>query len=60
MQSRTSGEFVLLAAAPDLPDRFVRRGQDIGYVIPPATVRARVLVAQHEVQYVRMRTERVE
>ena len=60
VQSRTSGEFVLLAAAPDLPDRFVRRGQDIGYVIPPATVRARVLVAQHEVQYVRMRTERVE
>lgn len=58
--SPTSGEFVLVAAADDLPDRFVRKGQDIGYVIPPATVTARVLVAQEDVDYVRGRTERVE
>jgi len=58
--SPTSGQFVLAGAAQDLPDRFVRRGQDIGYVVPPATVRARVLVAQEDVDYVRTRTERVE
>jgi putative peptide zinc metalloprotease protein len=57
--SPTSGQFVLVAAPQDLPDRYVRKGQDIGYVLPPATVRARVLVAQEDVDYVRSRTERV-
>jgi putative peptide zinc metalloprotease protein len=57
--SPTSGQFVLATAAQDLPDRFVRKGQEIGYVVPPATVRARVLVAQEDIDYVRTRTVRV-
>jgi putative peptide zinc metalloprotease protein len=58
--SPTSGTFVLSAAAQDLPDRFLRKGQEIGYVVPIATVTARVLVSQDHVDLVRSRTERVE
>jgi putative peptide zinc metalloprotease protein len=57
--SPASGQYVLTAAPQDLPDRYVRKGQDIGYVLPPATVRARVLVAQDDIDYVRTRTKRV-
>jgi putative peptide zinc metalloprotease protein len=57
--SPTSGQFVLTGSAQDLLDRYVRKGQEIGYVVPPATVRARVLVAQEDVDYVLSRTERV-
>src|SRR4051812_372942 len=57
--SRTSGTFVL-PAAQDLPDRYVRKGQQIGYVVPAAVVTARVLVSQDQVDLVRTRTERVE
>ncbi len=56
--SPTSGTFVL-PAARDLPDRFVRKGQQIGYVVPAAVVTARVLVSQDQVDLVRTRTERV-
>jgi len=58
--SPTSGIFVLLIPVDDLPDRYVRKGQSLGYVLPPATVSARVLVSQDEVDMVRSRTERVE
>jgi putative peptide zinc metalloprotease protein len=57
--SPTSGQFVLSSSVQDFPDRYVKKGQDIGYVLPPATVRARVLVAQQDIDYVRTRTERV-
>jgi putative peptide zinc metalloprotease protein len=57
--SRTSGTFIL-PAAQDLPDRFVRKGQQIGYVVPASVVTARVLVSQDQVDLVRNRTERVE
>ena len=57
--SPTSGTFIL-PAAQDLPDRFVRKGQQIGYVVPVAVVTARVLVSQDHVDMVRTRTERVE
>ena len=57
--SPTSGTFIL-PAAQDLPDRFVRKGQQIGYVVPAAVVTARVLVSQDHVDMVRTRTERVE
>ena len=57
--SPTSGQFVLAGAAQDLPDRFVRKGQEIGSVVPPASVRARVLVAQEDIDYVRTRTQGV-
>ncbi len=55
-----SGKFVLSKAAADLPERFLRRGEPIGYVVPPRTATARVLVSQHDVDLVRNRTERVE
>ncbi len=57
--SPTSGTFIL-PSAQDLPDRFVRKGQQIGYVVPAAMVTARVLVSQDDVDLVRTRTERVE
>ena len=59
MTSPTSGTFVLSLPAEDLPDRYVRKGQEIGYVVPPATVTARVLVSQDSIDLVRMRTEQV-
>ncbi len=57
--SPTSGTFVL-PAAQDLPNRFVRKGQQIGYVVPDTVVTARVFVSQDQVDLVRTRTERVE
>ncbi len=57
--SPTSGTFVLSVAAGDLPDRFLRKGQEIGYVIPAATVTARVLVSQDDIDLVRMRIAQV-
>ena len=59
MLSPTDGTFVL-PSAQDLPERFVRKGQQIGYVVPAAVVTARVLVSQDQVDLVRTRTERVE
>lgn len=58
--SPTSGRFVLAVAATDLPDRFLRKGQQIGYVVPDATVTARVLVPQDDVDMIRERTENIE
>ena len=55
-----SGIFVLTKAASDLPERFLRRGEPVGYVLPSRTVTARVLVSQDDVDLVRSRTERVE
>jgi putative peptide zinc metalloprotease protein len=55
-----SGTFVLTKAAPDMPERFLRRGEPVGYVLPWRTVTARVLVSQDDVDLVRSRTERVE
>lgn len=59
IRSPVSGSFVLNTAAGDLPDRFLHKGQEIGYVVPAATVTARVLVAQDDIDLVRTRTERV-
>jgi len=54
-----SGRFVLTAAAADLPDRYLRQGQEIGYVVPAASVTARVLVSQDDIDLVRTRTRQV-
>jgi putative peptide zinc metalloprotease protein len=59
VRSPTSGTFVLSAPAQDLPDRFLRKGQDIGFVVPAETVTARVLVSQDDIDLVRTATERV-
>jgi putative peptide zinc metalloprotease protein len=56
--SPDDGVFVV-ASPQDLPDRFVRRGEQIGYVIAQARPTARVLVPQDSVDLVRSRTEHV-
>jgi putative peptide zinc metalloprotease protein len=50
---------VLSLAAQDLPERFVRKGQEIGYVVSAADVIARVLVSQDDIDYVRTHTQSV-
>ena len=57
--SGASGIFVLSRAAEDLPDRFLRKGEEIGYVVPSATVTARVLISQNDIDVVRTRTRQV-
>jgi putative peptide zinc metalloprotease protein len=57
--SPTSGSFVLSVAAQDLPERYLRKGQEIGYVVPAAAVTARVLVSQDDVDLVRTSTREV-
>jgi putative peptide zinc metalloprotease protein len=58
--SPTTGTFFLSVSADDLPERYIRKGQQLGYVVPSAMVTARVLVGQDDVDLVRNRTERVE
>jgi putative peptide zinc metalloprotease protein len=57
--SPASGTFVPAVATQDLPGRFVRKGQQIGYVMPDATVTALVLVSHDDVDLVRTRTEAI-
>jgi putative peptide zinc metalloprotease protein len=59
IMSPATGTFMPAVATQDLPDRFVRKGQQIGYVVPDATVTALVLVSHDDVDLVRTRTERV-
>ena len=58
--SPLAGTFVLAHSAGDFPDRFLRRGDQVGYVLPAKVATARVLVSQDDVDLVRMRSERVE
>jgi putative peptide zinc metalloprotease protein len=59
VRSATSGMFVLSLPLQDLPGRYVRKGQQLGYVVPASTVTARVLVSQDDVDLVRSGTEQV-
>lgn len=59
LTSPVSGEFVPAIPIEDMRDRFVRKGQLLGYVIPASTVTARVLVSQDDVDLVRSQTEKV-
>jgi len=58
--SPVAGTFVLAHAAGDFPDRFLKRGDQVGYVLPAKAATARVLVSQDDVDLVRTRTVRVE
>jgi putative peptide zinc metalloprotease protein len=58
MRSPADGVFAA-ATASDLPGRFVKKGETIGYVIPEATLLARVLVPQNSVDLVRGANRRV-
>ena len=59
MRSPADGIFAVFAPQ-DLPGRFVRKGEPVGYVIPEAMLTARVVVPQQSADLVRTRTERVE
>jgi putative peptide zinc metalloprotease protein len=55
IRSAESGSF-LVSNAQDMPGRFVKRGELLGYVINPSAVAARVVVSQGDVDTVRRRT----
>jgi putative peptide zinc metalloprotease protein len=57
--SPTDGVFVM-DGAQDLPERFLKKGQLVGFVVSPVVATVRVLVSQDDVDLVRARTERVE
>jgi len=50
---------LVLTRARDLPGRFLRKGELLGYVLDLSTVTARVVVTQADVDLVRRRTESV-
>jgi putative peptide zinc metalloprotease protein len=58
IRSTTTGTFVV-PMAQDLPGRFVRRGELVGYVLDRSTITARVVVAQSDVDFVRQQTHGV-
>jgi putative peptide zinc metalloprotease protein len=58
MRSPADGVFALFAPQ-DLPGRFVKQGEHIGYVVADARMTARVVVPQQSVALVRGSTERV-
>jgi putative peptide zinc metalloprotease protein len=58
VRSPADGVFVV-PAPQDLPDRFLKQGEQIGYVLTAATATARVLVPQQSVDMVRKNTEGV-
>jgi putative peptide zinc metalloprotease protein len=45
--------------AQDLPGRFVKRGEVLGYVLDRSAITARVVVQQPDVDFVRQRTSKV-
>lgn len=58
---RSPGEGVFLLDAPqDLPGRYVRRGEVLGYVVDFSRVAVRVVVNQAEIDLVQKMTRRVE
>lgn len=57
---RSSADGVFLAPmSQDLPGRFVRRGELLGYVLDRSTITARVVVSQSDVDFVRQQTPEV-
>lgn len=58
--SPVAGAFVPMQATVDLPGRFLRQGEHIGYVLPAKTASALVLVSQDDVDLVRNRVQRIE
>ncbi|MBI3917578.1 MAG: efflux RND transporter periplasmic adaptor subunit [Betaproteobacteria bacterium] len=59
VRSPTSGIFVTSMPVQDLPGRFLRNGQEIGFVVPASTVTVRVLVSQDDIDLVRSGSEAV-
>ena len=59
IRSRTAGTFVVVQPQ-DLPERFVRQGTQLAYVLDLTTLTARVVVAQAEIDFVRQHTRAVQ
>jgi len=57
--SERAGRF-LVPGAQDLPGRFVRRGEVLGYVVEPSAVTVRVVVSQPDADLVRARTRLIQ
>jgi putative peptide zinc metalloprotease protein len=53
-RSRTAGVFAV-PTSQDLPGRFVREGQTIGYVLPPGSRTIRATIDQDDIDLVRKR-----
>lgn len=58
IRSSATGTFVV-PMAQDLPGRFIKRGELLGYVLDRSEIVARVVVAQSDVGFVRNRTRGV-
>ena len=56
--SLAAGNF-LSPMAQDLPGKFVKRGELLGYILDRATITARVAVSQEDVDFVRHKTQGV-
>jgi len=59
VRSKARGKLVL-PQLEDLPGKFIKQGETIGYVFPDATVTVRVVVPQEQVGMIRARVGRVE
>ncbi len=59
IRAAAAGVFVA-PSAQDLPGRFVRRGELVGYVLDSSAIIARVAVLQDDVDFVRRRTRDVQ
>ena len=59
VRSLTDGIF-LSPMAQDLPGRFVRRGELLGYVVDRSMISARVVVTQEDVDFVRQKNQGVQ
>jgi putative peptide zinc metalloprotease protein len=59
IRSPASGVFIV-PVPQDLPGRYAKRGELLGYVLDPAAVTGRVVVYQEDVDFVRSQTRRVQ
>jgi putative peptide zinc metalloprotease protein len=59
VRSQIAGKFVV-PVPEDLPARFVRKGELLGYVLEPDKITIRTIVSQSMIDMVRSNTERVE
>jgi len=58
---RSPASGVLIVPVPqDLPGRYAKRGELLGYVLDPAAVTGRVVVYQEDVDFVRSQTRKVQ
>ena len=59
--TRSPGSGIFIVPVPqDLPGRFAKRGELLGYVLDPAAVTGRVVVYQEDVDLVRYKTREVQ